>query len=304
MFDNQNTVGDVSGGQLSTRIANGMTVYDGAGDKVGTVRNYDPSTGYIDVHKGWLFPKDIYVPLTAVNSTDEEAVYLNLIKDDLSGDQYETPPTGSATYSGDVDSGMDYTTTDTARGYSAAGTGQYNSTDATSYSGSMAGSDQRDVRIPVREEELVAGKRAEEQGRVHIHKDVVEEQETVDVPVTRERVTVERVPYSGSADGISTDDAFAERDIDVPVMGEEVVAEKRSRGVEEVRIRKDAVTENVPVTDTVRKERVSVDADPDDLLTDKVRGTSAKRNVDRMGNRVEDVASDATTDVRRTTRDI
>lgn len=70
----------------------------------------------------------------------------------------------------------------------------------------------------MREEELVVGKQVEEQGRVHVHKDVVSEQQTVSVPLQQERVTVERVAYSG--DPAASGDAFVERDIDVPVMGE------------------------------------------------------------------------------------
>jgi len=125
-----------------------------------------------------------------------------------------------------------------------------------------------DVRVPVVEEELVAGTRPVEQGRVHLRKEVVEEQQTVSTPVTREEVRVERVPVTGKAADLTTD-AFVEKDIDVPVMGEEVVAEKRARVTEEVRLHKDAVTENVPVSDTVRKEHVVVE-DADGQTTDTV----------------------------------
>jgi len=115
-----------------------------------------------------------------------------------------------------------------------------------------------DIRVPVVEEELVVGKRQGELGRVRIHRDVVEEQQSVDVPLQRERVTVERVAVSGTS-GANLGDAFQERDIDVPVMGEEAVVGKRVREVEEVRLHKEAVTEQQQVSDTVRKERVIVD---------------------------------------------
>jgi uncharacterized protein (TIGR02271 family) len=119
---------------------------------------------------------------------------------------------------------------------------------------------QGDIQVPVREEELVSGKRVEEEGRVRIHKDVVEEQETITVPVRRERVVVERVPASGDVDASSLDQsAFKEDDIEVPVMGEEVVVGKRVQQVETVRVRKDVVTDDEQVSDTVRKERVRVD---------------------------------------------
>jgi len=114
-----------------------------------------------------------------------------------------------------------------------------------------------DVRVPVHEEELVIGKQPREAGRVHVHKDVVDEPQTLDVLVNREHVVVERAPYSGP--GGQADEAFLERDIDVPLMGEEVVVEKRVRGVEEIAIHKEVVTEQRRVSDTVRKERVTID---------------------------------------------
>ncbi len=115
-----------------------------------------------------------------------------------------------------------------------------------------------DIRVPVYEENLVVGKREEEQGRVHLRKDVVEEQKTVSVPLQQERVYVDRVAVT---DGGATNatDAFQSRDIEVPVMGEEAVVGKQVHEVEEVRLHKDVVTENQQVSDTVRKERVIVE---------------------------------------------
>jgi uncharacterized protein (TIGR02271 family) len=122
-----------------------------------------------------------------------------------------------------------------------------------------------DIQVPVREEELVTGTRVEEEGRVRIHKEVVEEQETVTVPVRRERVVVERVPATGEIDANAVDaTAFKEDDIEIPVMREEAVVGKRVQGVENVRIHKDVVTDNEQVSDTVRKERVVVDGADDD----------------------------------------
>lgn len=147
-----------------------------------------------------------------------------------------------------------------------------------------------DVRVPVREEELEVGKRRVEEGRVHIHKDVVEEPETVNVELQREQVRVERVPFSGDRTGTGGD-AFTERDIDVPVMGEEAVIEKRVQGVEEVRIHKDVRSESERVTDTVRKERVTVDgADDQGSISGsgtQARGTSYRSDQGFAGDAAE-----------------
>jgi uncharacterized protein (TIGR02271 family) len=124
-----------------------------------------------------------------------------------------------------------------------------------------------DIQVPVREEELVAGTRVVEEGRVRVHKEVVEEQETITVPVQRERVVVERVPATGEVAADTLDaSAFKEDDIEIPLKREEAVVGKRVQGVENVRIHKDVVTDNEQVGDTVRKERVVVDgADTDDF---------------------------------------
>jgi uncharacterized protein (TIGR02271 family) len=119
--------------------------------------------------------------------------------------------------------------------------------------------DTNDIRVPVYEEELVVGKRQEEEGRVHLHKEVTSEQETVPVTLRREEVTVERVPFTGTVDPNAARDAFQGQDIDVPVMGEEAVVGKQAHEVEEVRLRKQTTEQQQQVSDTVRRERVVVD---------------------------------------------
>ncbi len=226
---------------MNQQITEGTTVYDAAGEKIGRVRGSDAQGGYLDVEKGWLFPKDVYIPLSAIARSDADGVYLTLYKDDLSANTYAQPPQGG---------GM--RTTQTVETMTAAPRAQgVTGTQATSATG--------DVVVPEYEEELVAGTRQEQIGDVHVHKDVVTEQESVPVTLRREEVTVERVPVDQAVDGGATRDTFQGQDIDVPVMGEEAVVGKQVHETEEVRLRKQAVTEQQQVTDTVRKERVVVD---------------------------------------------
>jgi uncharacterized protein YrrD len=42
----------------------GATVTDMAGEKIGTLHAYDPQGGYITVQKGFLFHKDLYIPVS------------------------------------------------------------------------------------------------------------------------------------------------------------------------------------------------------------------------------------------------
>src|SRR5207248_3291524 len=103
-----------------------------------------------------------------------------------------------------------------------------------------------------------AGRQQAEAGRAHVHKEVVDEQQTANVPTTYEELHVARVPERGGASDIGPD-AFTNRDFDIPLRGEEVVTKKEARVAEEVHLRKQQVTEGQRVDDTVRKERVRVE---------------------------------------------
>lgn len=80
------------------------------------------------------------------------------------------------------------------------------------------------------------------------------------VPTEREEVYVERRPVNRPADGpVGTDDSS----IRVPVHAEQVEVSKQPVVREEVEFSKTAVSENQPVSETVRREEVQVDDDRD-----------------------------------------
>jgi hypothetical protein len=87
----------------SWQIADGMTVHGLDGEKLGTVRNYDPQVDYLDVRKGWLFHTDFYVPTTAVTAVDKDGVRLQLTRQDLDNDRYASPPATNAAMGGNKD---------------------------------------------------------------------------------------------------------------------------------------------------------------------------------------------------------
>lgn len=263
MLDNTNAA--ESGNMAGQQFVEGTPVLDAAGEKVGTVSEHNVQGGYLVVHKGWLFPRDVYVPLSAVGRSDAQGISLNMYKDELKNQNWENPPENA---------GMAGPSTGPAQNTLATGgttvpTNQAGAASPTNITGTTPDISQPgthptpirdgDVSVPVREEELIARKTPQQEtGRVHIHKDVVEEPQSIEVPVTREEVTVERVPVQGSGQQIGPD-AFQERDIEVPVMGEEVTAEKRTRAGEEIHLHKQQVTEQERFSDTVRKERVTVE---------------------------------------------
>ncbi len=233
------------------------TVNDMAGDKIGTIQAFDPQAGYLTVQKGFLFHKDLYIPVSAVHNVDQDGtVILKLSKDDLNDDRYSQEPTGGAAMQ-DAYAQTATTTAQTAPAPQAPRRQTATSADDT-------------INVPVYEEELVVAKRQEEQSQVHLHKDIVTEQQTVSVSLQQEHVYVDRVAVTDQTP-VDMADAFQSRDIEVPVMGEKVIVGKQVQVVEEVRLHKDVVTENQQVTDTVRKERVTVEGDVSTTTTQNTR---------------------------------
>src|SRR2546421_5491355 len=114
--------------------------------------------------------------------------------------------------------------------------------------------------LKLREEQLRAQKQPVETGEVRLRKDVVTEQKSVDVPVSREEVYVERRPGSGQP----TDQPIGEGETyRVPVREEQVTVEKQAVEREEVGMGKRPVEETKRVSDTVRREEAHVEREGD-----------------------------------------
>lgn len=256
MLDNTANAFGMEGNLARRPIAEGTTVYDAGGDKVGTVSEHSAQGGYLVVHKGWLFPKDVYVPLNAIGRADADGVYLNMYTDDLKNQNWENPPADAGTLIGSP-RGMG----DTSDKVMSPDLGAYPDTGPTTprddsiLSGHPAPVQQSDVAVPIHEE---AGA-----GHIHLHKDAVEEPQSINVPVTREEIRAERVPVEGTRVGDLATDAFQDKDIDVPVMGERVNVEKQARVGEELRLHKREITEQQQYGETVRSERATVEG-PDE----------------------------------------
>ncbi len=114
---------------------------------------------------------------------------------------------------------------------------------------------EEELRVKRSEEELRAGTREREAGRIKVRKKVQTEREQLRVPKRREEISVERVPVEGEA----SEAEIGEDDVSVPVVEEEVVVEKRPVVKEEIRIRKDMVEDEEVVEEDMRKEEVDID---------------------------------------------
>jgi len=111
------------------------------------------------------------------------------------------------------------------------------------------------VRVPVYQEELTATTRERELGAVRIEKDVITEEQAIDVPLTEERVRVTRRTVDRPA---TEADTFQEGVIEVPVRGQEIDVQKQVRVAEEVEIAKERVQRTEHVSDSIRKEEVRI----------------------------------------------
>jgi uncharacterized protein (TIGR02271 family) len=118
-----------------------------------------------------------------------------------------------------------------------------------------------DSTLQLREEELQAHKQSVETGKVRIGKEIVSEQQTLEVPVTREEVTIERRPVARRpADGAIGE---SNETIQVPVHEEQVSVDKRAVVTEEINVGKRAVQETKQVSGTVRREEARIENDGD-----------------------------------------
>jgi uncharacterized protein (TIGR02271 family) len=115
--------------------------------------------------------------------------------------------------------------------------------------------DEDELRVQRTEEELAAGTREREAGQLKVRKRVRTDRERIEVPTRHEEVRVERVPVEGEA----SEAEIGEDEVVVPVTEEEVVVGKRPVVKEEVRVRKDVVSDTETVEEDVRREEIDVE---------------------------------------------
>ena len=227
------TTGTGTGYSDYVTLTPGMDVYASDGDKVGTIREATEQS--ITVEKGFFFPKDYIIPISAIEGVDErDRVYLLVTKDAALNERWDTGMVSGTT-----------TTTEMAA-TGAADTGVTSTSDATA------------TRVPVYEEDLTAVKRPVSRGAVRIQKELVTENKTVTVPVTEERVRVTQVDTNEPV-GTDVGDVFQEDVIEVPLTGEEVELQKSARKTGEVVVEKEATQHTEEVAGEVRREEVRVD---------------------------------------------
>lgn len=119
--------------------------------------------------------------------------------------------------------------------------------------------------IQVKEEQLHAEKRPVETGEVRVRKEVHTENKSIEVPVQREEVVIERTPVHGQVtdEGISATSIREGEEIRIPVREEQVDVTKQTVVNEEINVGKRVVQDTKKVSGQVRKEDVRVEQSGD-----------------------------------------
>jgi uncharacterized protein (TIGR02271 family) len=111
------------------------------------------------------------------------------------------------------------------------------------------------AHLDLREEELDINTYPVETGDVTLHKDIVEEERSVDVPVTHDQVIIEQ----RTVDHKPTDEPItAEETVHIPVTAEKIDVEKHTVVTGEVSAHKRSVQETEQVHEVLRKEVADV----------------------------------------------
>ena len=117
-----------------------------------------------------------------------------------------------------------------------------------------------DGKLQLRQEELDVNKSRIQAGEVTLSKEVVEEQKSVDVPVTHEEVVIERrtINNEQSDTPISSGET-----IRIPVSKEQVDVGKHTVVTGEVLARKHEVEETRHIEETLKKEEARINTEGD-----------------------------------------
>jgi len=141
----------------------------------------------------------------------------------------------------------------------AATAGSYTQTAQTDYGSNytQAPTTEGEQKVRLREEQLQAQKQQVQAGEVGIHKDVVTEEKTLNVPVSREEVYIERNPVSGTVPA-DTPIGEGEETYRVPVREEQVNVTKQPVVTEEIGVGKRTVQDSQQFSDTVKREEARI----------------------------------------------
>jgi uncharacterized protein (TIGR02271 family) len=229
------------------------TLRDADGDKIGDIVEVNPDFSVAETDGGFLGlgeRRRYFIPRNYIQSSDGSDWYLSIDKDQIENMNWSNAPTEST-----------WGTEEWQRRYASGW-----ASEATPREGEGR------MRMLRYEEQLQPQTVQRQAGEVAVTKNVVEETRTVEVPVRREEVHVERRPVTDASAADPGQTAFSQegQTLRVPVMEEDVQVTKTARPVEEIEVTKTGKQETRQVSDTVRKEEFDVHG-ADVATTDKRR---------------------------------
>ena len=233
------------------RTLQGKTMLGAGGDKLGTIDTLyadreDGSPTFATVNTGLFGGKSSFVPLEQAELKGDDLVvpYKKDLVKDAPG----------------IDPDSELSPQEEDRLYAHYGVGTGTTTAQTAGAGHDTSGPNTDDAMTRSEEHLQVGKQQVEAGRARLRKFVTTETETVQVPVTKERVTLEREPITeANAPKAMDGPAISEEEHEVVLTEEKPVVAKEAVPVERVRLGKEAVTEEVTVSEEIRKEQIDAD---------------------------------------------
>ncbi|WP_295642368.1 PRC and DUF2382 domain-containing protein [uncultured Corynebacterium sp.] len=259
------------------------TAYDNTGDKLGSVKEVfvDDNSGqptFVEVNHGLFGMNSSLVPLRG-HKFDGKDLNLAFAKDrikdapNLDADQALTPDQQNEVLRHYGVDGLEdqtryegvqggHTRTEGDRGVHTEN-GEFANRDRVAGDRDRVAGDRdrvaaNDGEMIRSEEQLDVNKERVATGEARLRKYVVTDSETVEVPVTREEVRVERTPIN--ADEAANHNArIGEEDASVTLHEERVDVSKNTVPVEKVNLGKHEVTETERHTEELRKERIDVD---------------------------------------------
>jgi len=224
--------------ELSRIAGTGGDVVSASGDKIGTIGQVyrDNNTGqptWVTVKTGVLGTRESFVPLRGASVRGDDLV-VGYSRDAVN-DSPRVASDGAITPEEEMDLARYYDLSQTA-----------DAPPETPGSGAMTRSEER-LRVGV-------SRRATE--RVRLRKYVVTEEVTQTVQVRREEFRLEREPLGGEPDGRSSDASAGEDSYDIILYAERPVVHTEIVPVERIRVTKERVTEQVTVSEDLRKEQI------------------------------------------------
>lgn len=259
------------------------TAYDKAGEKLGSVKEVfvDEQSGqptFVEVNHGLFGMSSSLVPLRGHDFTGDE-LKLAFSKDrienapDFDSDKPLTPEAQADIFKHyDLENAQDVTTYRDERderagvagagvagaGVAGAGAGAHAKDETAATSSNLTNNEGEVIRS---EERLDVNKERVATGEARLRKYVVTDTETVEVPVEREEVRVERTPISeaDAANYTGTIGDNGAEEASVTLHEERVNVEKKTVPVEKVNLSKETIKDTETHTEELRKEQIDTD---------------------------------------------